>query len=263
MVVNRVKQFAMTALATCVVFFTSTFVGPKTAHADHGLVSAASEYREAALGLERHIYRLGHVDHYVKRLVSRLENAACDFKAACHDPGNVSRLNYQWDELKSLHLRVEQALVTSCAADDPGLRQCWMIVTQSLQCVQAQMQYLCGGLPSTPVPPWQSQRVPNCGSQAQIGQWYGQAPNWNSGIVPQGMGRPGTPAPYPPISGPIVLPATPFGTTLGTIPFPDSMNRPYQNQATLNRPQLPSQSPSRGDVGAAIAIGLLQTLLNR
>ncbi len=99
MVVNQVTQFARTASATCALLMMSTCFTPQAARADHGLTSAASEYREAALGLERHIYRLGHVDHYVKRLVSRLENAACDFKAASHDPGNVSRLNYQWMSL--------------------------------------------------------------------------------------------------------------------------------------------------------------------
>ncbi len=124
------------------------------------------------------------------------------------------------------------------------------------------MHYLCGGLPRTPVPPWQSQRVPNGGIHDPYAPWYGQAPNWNSGIVPPGLGRPGTPTPYPPMNGPVVLPATPFGTTLGTIPFPDAVNRPYHNQSTFNRPPVPNQQPSR-DVGAAIAIGLLQTLLNR
>ncbi len=84
MVVNRVIRLVTTS-AACAVLGWFVFGMPTVARADHGLCSAADAYRDAALGLERHVHRLGHVDHYVKRLVSRLENAACDFKAASHD----------------------------------------------------------------------------------------------------------------------------------------------------------------------------------
>ncbi len=184
---------------------------------DHGLCSAADAYRDAALGLERHVHRLGHVDHYVKRLVSRLENAACDFKAASHDLGNVARLNYQWDELQSLHSRVEQALLTGCAANDPGLHQCWMSVAQSFQCLQMQMSYLRSGVPAGP---YLHGNRSGCRHMVTIilrtYLWFSAELESRDRTACDG------PTSYPAPAGTVVLPAAPFGSTLGTMPFPHS-----------------------------------------
>ncbi len=46
--------------------------------------------------------------------------------------------------------------------------------------------------------------------------WF--SADWNPGTVPPAMGRPAYPVP----AGPVVLPAAPFGSTLGTMPFPHS-----------------------------------------
>ncbi len=67
----------------------------------------------------------------------------------------------------------------------------------------------------------------------------------------------------PCLLAPVVLPAAPFGSTLGTMPFPHSAARLPHGPSPYDRVQSPQRNSSRGELGAAIAIGLLQNLLNR
>ncbi len=302
MMIRRALQSVTKTTTHCGMFVWMLLLAPAMAEASHGLRDAADEYRDAALALERHVHRLGQVDPYIKRLVSRLENAACDFKAAARDPHDVSRLRYHWLDLLSLHERTEQVLLTGCAAHDPSLRQCWFHVAQALQCIKSELRAFPGCHASTPLPPWQSQRppvhhppfpqpmdphspYPDHTSDWGTGGWGSgswQSGTWQSGNGPTGRRpsgswqpsenwqsghtRPALPATGPGYrdrnqSAPIVWPAAPYGTTLGTLPLSSSTGRPTGPRTGQPLPTGPG--PGRGEVGAAIAIGLLETLLNR
>lgn len=133
-------------------------VGISETRAGTPLCEVASEYNEAVRHFEIAIYDRGF-DHYTKRLVQRLEDAAIEMRSASHQPNQLDRLLHAWEDIQLLHPRVEAYAFrarSSCQTrNDTGLQECWERVNCAYRDLGEEIACLLGEHPQqTQVPQW-------------------------------------------------------------------------------------------------------------
>jgi len=136
-----IRSLLLSAAACITPIASSLFALPAMAQTSHDLCQISDEYRNAALGFERHAYRAKYFDSYDERLADRLENVAREFRSAARNPKDVQRLLYHWQDLAATHFRVEEMLVRAHAGCDPKLLRCWQPVAETFTCLAEEMKY--------------------------------------------------------------------------------------------------------------------------
>ncbi|MEM7557583.1 MAG: hypothetical protein AAF394_00540 [Planctomycetota bacterium] len=192
-------------------------VGISETRAGTPLCEAASEYNEAVRHFEIAIYERGF-DHYTKRLVQRLEDAAIEMRSASHQPNQLDRLLHAWEDIQLLHPRVEAYAFrarSSCQTRaDTGLQECWERVNCAYRDLGKEIACSLGEHPQ----------------QTQVPQWL---PNVTTGIpgaaaIPQHSSRI---APQVPTAPPAyTVPAAPAPTAI-----PQSFNHTVPQIPTTQR----------------------------
>lgn len=138
-----------TALLTAVVW---TGADASARH-DSSLVHPATAYRDAVQDFRRGVHRARYVDRYDRRLVDDLERASHHFRTSAHHPSDVHRLRYHWDELRSLHGRVEAALFGRGGYPrNPALNGTWGQVCGAMGELSRQLRSLGGDYRRSPRP---------------------------------------------------------------------------------------------------------------
>ncbi len=267
----RTLQFLIPAsfLITSALFLGLLGATPVQAQSSHSLRVASERYRDAALGFEHHVLRDRNFDHYDRRLADRLADVSGEFRSATFNPGDVSRLKFHWNELKTTHFRVESELIEACGHPDPALLACWEPVVvafvglvEELRCYPAMHGHVGHAHPvyehaergefsgvfssQVPLDAYQSRRPPVSG-------------------IPLGSSRPSNPV-YPVVpfrpSNSAVSPLPPSG---GAHAFPrSSYPRGLESSHPAIYPNGLGTSPDpRRDIGVAIAATLLNRLLNK
>lgn len=133
-------------------------VGISETRAGTPLCEAASEYNEAVRHFEIAIYERGF-DHYTKRLVQRLEDAAIEMRSASHQPSQLDRLLHAWEDIQLLHPRVEaygfRARSSCSIRADSRLQDRWERVNCAYRDLAREIACLLGEHPQqTDVPQW-------------------------------------------------------------------------------------------------------------
>ncbi|MEC8557392.1 MAG: hypothetical protein VXZ82_20510 [Planctomycetota bacterium] len=133
-------------------------VGISETRAGSPLCEAASQYNEAVRHFEIAIYERGS-DHYSKRLVQRLEDAAIEMRSASHQPNQLDRLVHAWEDIQLLHPRMEAYAFrarNSCQIrPDARLQECWERVNCAYRDLGKEIACLLGEHPQqTLVPRW-------------------------------------------------------------------------------------------------------------
>lgn len=120
------KNLASIAALLSVTVISGTALGDYRREHCRSLTSAAGEYRDAVVEFERHVRDLRYIDRYDRRLVDDLEDSTSKLRSAARHPDQVSRLIYAWQEIQSLHARVERAIFhRACYPPNPSLARCW------------------------------------------------------------------------------------------------------------------------------------------
>lgn len=110
----------------------SLFAFTAVARADHDIRELSCAYRDTVRELTDHVNHDRYASRYVKSYVSRLDRAACAFHEAVALDPNCHRIEAMFDDMCSLHHRVERLVVSSCRTDR-HLRAIWYDASHYLQ----------------------------------------------------------------------------------------------------------------------------------
>ena len=118
---------------------------PTVATAGSPLADAACDYRDAVKQFERDVYDFRYIEHYQRRLVNRLEDAACDLHSASRRLDRLERLECTWDDVLALHTRVRSELFGSSCSNRAAasLARSWQCVERSLRNVKIEIDRVC------------------------------------------------------------------------------------------------------------------------
>jgi hypothetical protein len=149
---TRLNRIYTTGVA--LIGFAMAF-GPAQAKASHHalLCRSAEGYRLAVSEFHRCVSRSPLVDPCDVRLVCQLEEAACALRSAARHPQPLCDFLDLWQEVRSLHCRIESSLFGhGCARRDPHLAIGWRKVTYFYGILAEQIRCLEVHHPVAPQP---------------------------------------------------------------------------------------------------------------
>ncbi|MEM1226198.1 MAG: hypothetical protein AAGJ40_10900 [Planctomycetota bacterium] len=160
------RLLTMPRVMTFATMFVASFASTVQAQYDRSLYRVADDYRDAVSDFEREARRLDdRIDRLTLRLIDRLEDASGDLRSAARRTDDPIRLQYEFNEVQSLQVRVEQAVFGSgCPIISRALLRHWNEVLVTFNGLQYRMQFIQpvrydSRYPAHGVP------VPGCGIQ--------------------------------------------------------------------------------------------------
>lgn len=114
-----------------------------SAQDSRSLYLAADQYRDAMVHFEDEARRVPSIDRFTLRMIDRLEDQTSELRSATWRVTDLSRVLYEFNEIQSLHPRVEDAVFGSgCPIVRAALGPCWNEATIAYQILAGEIQRL-------------------------------------------------------------------------------------------------------------------------